>query len=94
MTWIEYLEDAAQRSKDDLGLWVRYLNKVIQRHHHRLSKEELAHLLQSEALCCYQRVFLRLAVQENTLPWQMTVELSEPVKFTRLASVLQKIDQR
>ena len=48
MTWIEYLLNAAQKSKWNLELWVRYLNKVIQRDKILLSKTDIDYLMSSE----------------------------------------------
>ena len=45
MTWIEYLLNAAQKSKWNLELWVRYLNKVIQRDKILLSKTDIDYLI-------------------------------------------------
>ena len=63
MTWIEYLLNAAQKSKWNLELWVRYLNKVIQRDKILLSKTDIDYLMSSEELTSFQRVFLELALE-------------------------------
>ena len=57
MTWIEYLLNAAQKSKWNLELWVRYLNKVIQRDKILLSKTDIDYLMSSEELCIFSYYF-------------------------------------
>ncbi|WP_252899797.1 hypothetical protein [Lactococcus fujiensis] len=47
-------------------------------------------LLQSEDLTSFQKIFLELAVQEGTTPWEMTVEMSEPAQFNHLNAILQE----
>jgi hypothetical protein len=91
MTWIEYYLKAAEKSKWNLELWVRYLNKTIHRDEILLSREEIEILIHSEKLTSVQRIFLELAVQPDTLPWQMTVEMSEPTRFRHLNAVLKSL---
>lgn len=91
MSWVDYYVAAAQKSKWNFELWLRYLNKAINRDEISLSKDEIDTLLKSEALTSFQKVFLELAVQEGTTPWQMTVEMSEPAQFTHLNAVLQEL---
>ena len=87
MTWIEYLLNAAQKSKWNLELWVRYLNKVIQRDKILLSKTDIDYLMSSEELTSFQRVFLELALEKETTPWEMT----EPTRSIHLQAVLQEL---
>ncbi len=91
MTWIEYLLNAAQKSKWNLELWVRYLNKVIQRDKILLSKKEIDYLTNCEELTSFQRVFLELALEKETTPWEMTVGMSEPTRSIHLQAVLQEL---
>ena len=58
MTWIEYLLQAAQKSKWNLELWVRYLNKVIQRDKILLSKKEIDYLTNCEESVSYTHLTL------------------------------------
>ena len=69
MTWIEYLLQAAQKSKWNLELWVRM----------------------TEELTSFQRVFLELALEKETTPWEMTVGMSEPTRSIHLQAVLQEL---
>ena len=91
MTWIEYLLNAAQKSKWNLELWVRYLNKVIQRDKILLSKTDIDYLMSSEELTSFQRVFLELALEKETTHWEMTVGMSEPTQSIHLQSVLKEL---
>ncbi|MBL3715369.1 hypothetical protein AALM99_00430 [Lactococcus muris] len=91
MSWKEYFEAAAKKSRGDAQLWLRYLNKAIQRNQIFLSPEEIDYLVHSEALSHFQRIFLSLAVEEGTKAWEMTVSLSEPSQFSHLKSVLKEL---
>lgn len=92
MTWIEYFENAAQKSQQDSFLWVRYLNKGIQREQLYLSESEIDFLVHSHRLTLFQRVFLKLAVQEGTTPWEITVSLSEKMqRFPHLTYIIEKV---
>ncbi|EKF50970.1 hypothetical protein [Lactococcus garvieae] len=91
MNWIEYFEAAAKKSRGNAKLWLRYLNKAIQRDQIYLSQEDIDYLVYSEELTYFQRIFLSLAVEEGTRAWEMTVSLSEPSQFTHLKSVLQEL---
>lgn len=93
MTWTEYLVMAARKSRWDFGLWVRYLNKVIHREEIFLSAEDIDFLLHSPALTSYQRIFLELACQKDTAPWEMTVSLSEPARCSHLQAVLAELSK-
>ena len=94
MTWTEYLLEAAKKSKWDSGLWLRYLNKVIQRDQILLSQSDIDYLTHSDELTSFQRVFLELATQKDTRAWEVTVALSEPAtSFVRLQAVLKELSQ-
>ncbi|WP_096818923.1 hypothetical protein [Lactococcus fujiensis] len=90
MSWTEYYIQAAKKSKWNFELWLRYLNKAIQRDGILLTSQEIDCLLQSEDLTSFQKIFLELAVQEGTTPWEMTVEMSEPAQFNHLNAILQE----
>ena len=92
MSWIKYYEKAAVKAEYDTFLWIRYLNKSIQRDQIWLTKEDINSLLNSNKLLSYQRVFLKLAVEPGTTAWEITVSLSEPAKrFPHLERVKQKL---
>lgn len=44
--------------------------------------------MSSEELTSFQRVFLELALEKETTPWEMTVGMSEPTQSIHLQSVL------
>ena len=91
MNWKEYFEAAAQKSRGNARLWLRYLNKAIQREQTFLTQDDIDYLRQSEHLSYFQRFFLTLAVGEGSKAWEMTVSLSEPAQFSRLKAVAQEL---
>ncbi|WP_285012583.1 hypothetical protein [Lactococcus formosensis] len=91
MNWKEYFEAAAQKSRGNARLWLRYLNKAIQREQTFLTQDDIDYLRQSEHLTYFQRFFLTLAVEEGSKAWEMTVSLSEPAQFSRLKAVAQEL---
>lgn len=91
MNWKEYFEAAAKKSRGSTSLWLRYLNKAIQREQLFLSKSDIDYLVHSEKLTHLQRIILALAVREGTKVWEMTVSLSEPAQFSRLKAVVQDL---
>lgn len=92
MTGLEFYEAAAAKSRGNLYLWARYLNKSIQKNERALTKEEEAGLLKSEKLTHLQRVFLKLALEEGTAPNALVTSLSEPSECPHLQAVLNKIN--
>lgn len=91
MNWKEYFEAAAQKSRGNARLWLRYLNKAIQREQTFLTQDDIDYLRQSEHLSYFQRFFLTLAVEEGSKAWEMTVSLSEPAQFSLLKAVAQEL---
>ncbi|MGL4334588.1 MAG: hypothetical protein ACRCSC_05945 [Lactococcus garvieae] len=91
MNWKEYFEAAAQKSRGNARLWLRYLNKAIQRDQIYLTHDDIEYLRQSDRLSYFQRFFLTLAVEEGSKAWEMTVSLSEPAQFSRLKAVSQEL---
>ncbi len=90
MSWVEYYEIAAIEAQWNFKLWLRYLNKSIQRDKINLSDKDIETILNSDKLQDWQRYFLKQAVKVNTLPWKMTVEYSEPADFWRLREYIKK----
>ena len=56
-----------------------------------LSKTDIDYLMSSEELTSFQRVFLELALEKETTPWEMTVGMSEPTQSIHLQSVLKEL---
>ncbi|MDR1606136.1 MAG: hypothetical protein LBS41_03380 [Streptococcaceae bacterium] len=88
MSWVDYYINAAKVSQWHSYQWVRYLNKAIQRDAILLSDEDVRLLLSSKDLTRFQKVFLELAVEEGTSPWELTVSLSEPAKLSSSVSAM------
>ncbi|AYG00121.1 hypothetical protein [Lactococcus allomyrinae] len=93
MTWIEYYIEAAKKSRDDSELWIRYLNKAIQRDKIDLSKNEIDYLTHCEELSAFQKMVLKEACKPGTLSWEKTVVISEPAMFRQLQEVIQELDE-
>ncbi|CAM3181212.1 hypothetical protein GHI93_09935 [Lactococcus hircilactis] len=91
MSWTDYFIHAAKKSQWDIELWMRYLNKAIQRDQNSLSSRDLEILLKSDVLTSFQKVFLELACEKGTTPWQMTVEMSEPSHFNHLNAIINEL---
>lgn len=91
MTWKEYYVQAAQKSRWNDKLWVRYLNKAIQREQIFLSAQDISDLTASSDLTNFQKQFLKLAVKKNSAEWQETISQSEPSNLTNLKNVMKQI---
>jgi hypothetical protein len=92
MTVLEFYEDAAAKSRGNLYLWARYLNKAIQKTEIYLNEKEIAELLKSQGLTHLQKVFLKLAMEEGTAPNSFVTSLSEPSERPHLNTILNKIN--
>ena len=91
MTETEYLLAAAQKSRWNLELWLRYLNKYVRREQILLSSSEIEALTHSQGLTSMQKQFLKAACQEGSQVWERCVSYSEPAKLTHLKAVLAEL---
>lgn len=73
----KFLIDASIRSKYDFKLWVRYLNKVIQRDKIYLTIDDYQYFNESNIPTTFQKIFLKLAMERGTKPWEIVVSMSE-----------------
>ena len=92
MNWLEFYQDAAAKTRGNLYLWARYLNKSIQKNEIALTDAEAAEVLASEKLSHLQKVFFKLSLEEGTAPNVLVTSLSEASEMPHLQAVLNKIN--
>ena len=64
---VQYMRIGAQRSWNNAELWFRYLRKIVDGDHIRLTPEQVRELIESGDLSMFQIVTLKRAVTPGTV---------------------------
>lgn len=78
---------AAEQSKNDAKLWLRYLRKEFIGGRTRLTPEQVAAILNSGKLTMYQRISLLRAIEPGTITNKYVLSLNEPAKTPILDAI-------
>lgn len=84
MKLADYYIQAAEKSRWDYKLWIRYLNKNIQRENINLTDKDVKEIIESPSLEKWQKSILKLAMKKGSIIWEIVVEYSEPAQTWRL----------
>lgn len=90
MTWYEYMISAAQESNDNARQWFRYLRKVILPNSSKLTKDDLEKLLVAPELTNFQKVTLKMAMDDSTETHRYVISLNQKRKVLSLEERFQK----
>lgn len=88
----EFFKVAAKKSRYDYSLWVRYLNKVIQRDKFLISNIDVEIACKIVDFTSFQKSFLKAAMIKGSEPWNLVVSLSEKeTEFSSTERVLKNL---
>ena len=78
MSWVEYMQMAAQHSKGSAAHWFRYLSKYINQYGTTFHDTDINTLCNSGKLSPFQQVSLKAAFTNGSATRQHIISLNEP----------------
>jgi hypothetical protein len=87
MEWLDYMEKAAQHSRNDAKLWFRYLRKYIDKCGSLFSMHDVESLFHSDVLTPFQRVSIRAAFDDDSQTRQHIVSLNQKANLNKIALI-------
>jgi len=93
MTWVDYMIEVAQHSKDSAAHWFRYLRKYVDKCGTIFTMDDVEALCNNDALTPFQKVSARAAFREGSPTKAHISGLNKPGQRDSLARVRAKIEE-